>query len=85
MIDVVSLRVGLRWLATFLSLGGSRLVASKKKSVRQKGFSVWIIANMIWIFNSVVVLDLPQILLWSIFLYYAVDGWKNNSEEKNEG
>ena len=67
-----------RWLATLLSITGSRWVAGTASFERKSGFGIWIIANLIWVITSLVLEDWAQVVLWTVYLYYAYVGWRNN-------
>ena len=63
---------------TLLSITGSRWVAGTASFERKSGFGIWIIANLIWVITSLVLEDWAQVVLWTVYLYYAYVGWRNN-------
>lgn len=76
----------IEWIAMLLSITGSLLSASagrfREKDMRLAmlmTFTMWTIANLLWLFVSLFRNDFPQVILWSVFLSTSVWGlirWK---------
>lgn len=63
------------WLAMFLSMAGAYYVGEHKV----RGFYIWLVANMIWLTDSILRYDIPQSCLWIFYNYTAYRGirtWK---------
>jgi len=65
-------------IALILSISGAFLVARKERKNRLIGFITWIIANTIWLINSIIYGDYIQSLLWISYNLLAIYGVKNN-------
>lgn len=65
-------------VAVVLSATGSYLVALNDKKKRLIGFSIWIISNIIWTIDSIMMVNYTQTILWIYYNLMCLLGIKNN-------
>lgn len=65
-------------VAVVLSATGSYLVALNDKKKRLIGFSIWIISNIIWTVDSIMMVNYTQTVLWIYYNLMCLLGIKNN-------
>ena len=65
------------------SVIGAYFVASGIRKYRLFAFCIWIIANIIWLINSLIISDYTQSMLWIFYILTCLIGIKNNVK-KNE-
>ena len=71
------------WIAVMLSISGNIGVVRRQ----QWGFILWIIANIMWIIDSIRLDALPQAALFTIYLILATWGawaWKSHINSPNK-
>jgi len=67
-----------KMLAVVLSATGSYLVALNDRKKRLLGFSIWIISNVIWTVDSIIIMNYTQTVLWIYYNLMCLLGIKNN-------
>ena len=65
-------------VAVILSAAGSYLVALNDKKKRLFGFSIWIVSNVIWTADSIMMVNYTQTVLWIYYNLMCLLGIKNN-------
>ena len=61
----------MQWALTAASIAGNVLVIQKRRS----GFMVWILSNIGWIGSCAMLMQWPQVALFSVYLGLSVWGW----------
>jgi len=67
----------IEWIAVGFSVTGAYLVTGNKV-FRFYGFSLWVVANAIWVYLAYLRSDYSQIVLFFVFLILALKGVYNN-------
>lgn len=69
----------LGYFATFISLIG--IILNARKNIWC--WPIWIGSNLLWIIYSLIEGDIPSVVLWSMFTFANIYGWKVWKQSKN--
>jgi len=64
--------------STVLSVGGGFLVASNERFIREVGYIIWIISNVIWCYHFGNTKQTNAMIMFFIYLITSIIGLYNN-------